>query len=105
MLKIRKVPIITDRRVSNLIGKERSLANLRKGGGRAKGVPNKANKALKEMILGALEDAGGQKYLLNQALNNSNSFLALIGKVLPSEIQSHQQGSLVVTVSTGIDRS
>ena len=96
---------ITEKDNSRLVGKQRSLANLRKGGGRAKGVPNKANKALKEMILGALKDAGGQKYLLNQALNNSNSFLALIGKVLPSEIQSHQQGNIVVTVSTGIDRT
>ena len=31
------------------------------GKGRVKGVPNKVTKQLKEMILGALDGAGGQK--------------------------------------------
>lgn len=62
------------------------------GRGRRKGVPNKATKALKEMILGALDQAGGQQYLADQAEANPSAFLALIGKVLPSEIKAELGG-------------
>lgn len=62
------------------------------GKGRQKGVPNKTTKALKEMILGALSDAGGQHYLRQQASENPAAFLTLIGKVLPSEIKAEHSG-------------
>jgi hypothetical protein len=73
--------------------------------GRPKGVPNKATKALKEMILGALDQAGGEQYLLEQAQANPVAFMTLIGKVLPSEIQAQLTGALSVHVNTGIDRT
>jgi hypothetical protein len=56
--------------------------------GRPKGVPNKINKALKEMILEALDNAGGSEYLLEQAEKNPTAFLTLIGKVLPMEMKA-----------------
>jgi len=56
------------------------------GKGRPAGVPNKATKALKDMILGALASAGGEDWLLEQARLNPATFMTLIGKVLPSEI-------------------
>lgn len=56
------------------------------GPGRPKGSQNKATKALKEMILGALDDAGGQEYLKKQAKENPTAFLTLIGKVLPTAL-------------------
>jgi hypothetical protein len=59
-----------------------------RGVGRVKGVPNKVTKELKEMILGALDDAGGQAYLARQAEENPNAFLTLVGKVLPLSIKS-----------------
>ena len=37
------------------------------GGGRPKGSLNKINQTLKEMILGALDEAGGQAYLAKQS--------------------------------------
>jgi hypothetical protein len=41
---------------SNLVKPRGNSANLKRAGmGRPKGVPNKATKALKEMILGVLE--------------------------------------------------
>lgn len=64
----------------------RNMGNM--GKGRPKGVPNKTTKALKEMILGALDDAGGQAYLLEQARENPNAFLSLVGKVLPHELNA-----------------
>ena len=55
-------------------------------GGRTKGVPNKLTGDLKAMILGALSDAGGQKYLVAQAKDNPNAFMTLVGKVLPMTV-------------------
>ncbi len=55
------------------------------GRGRPKGARNTVTKNLREMILGALDDAGGQDYLTEQAYNNPSAFMALLGKVLPPE--------------------
>lgn len=70
-------------------GNPRSLQNLRKGGGRPPGVPNKINAALKDMILTALSEAhpdGGVAYLKEQAGKNPQAFLTLVGKVLPMTV-------------------
>ncbi|NTU49549.1 MAG: hypothetical protein HGA87_01400 [Desulfobulbaceae bacterium] len=56
------------------------------GGGNRRGIPNKTTKALKDMILGALEGVGGEKYLMEQAKENPGPFMALVGKVLPSTL-------------------
>lgn len=73
-----------------------------KTGGRTKGVPNKVNKALKDMILGALDQAGGEEYLLSQAKENPSAFMQLIGKVLPNELKAQVEGTMNVTVLTGL---
>jgi hypothetical protein len=57
-----------------------------KTGGRTKGTPNKATKALKDMILGALDGVGGENYLRQQASENPTAFLTLVGKVLPLQL-------------------
>lgn len=44
------------------------------------------------MILAALDSAGGQQYLVQQATKNPSAFLQLIGKVLPSEIKAEHTG-------------
>ena len=58
------------------------------GPGRPKGIPNKANAAIKDMILTALSDAGGSDYLLQRALDpkTASAFLGLVGKVLPLQL-------------------
>ena len=66
-----------------------------RGKGRLKGVPNKATKALKDMILGALDDAGGQDYLRRQSIENPTAFLTLIGKVLPTTINADVNARVV----------
>jgi hypothetical protein len=55
-------------------------------GGRQKGTPNRMTRTLKELILGALDDAGGQQYLMRMAEQQPAAFLALIGRVLPTTI-------------------
>jgi hypothetical protein len=44
-----------------------------KTGGRRKGTPNKLNADVKAMILGALDDVGGQEYLAQQASSSTGS--------------------------------
>lgn len=72
--------------------------NLKRGFDRT-GIPNKNTKALKEMILGALDKSGGEAYLCEQAEKNPTAFLTLIGKVLPSEIKADvgMTGEITVT--------
>lgn len=69
----------------------------RPGQGRPKGVTNKATQELREMILQALDQAGGVQYLLDQAHANPNSFMGLIGKVLPLTLKAQVNGSLEIT--------
>lgn len=76
----------------------------RAGMGRPKGAVNKNTKALKDMILGALEGAGGQEYLQRQADENPGAFMALIGKVLPQELKQQVEGGFTVHVTTGVPR-
>ena len=67
------------------------------GPGRPKGVPNKINGQLREMILEALDNAGGVEYLQRQADANPNAFLGLIGKVLPMQVTGNDGGPIKVT--------
>lgn len=57
--------------------------------GNRKGSPNKSTKQLKDMILTALDGAGGAEYLERRANDprTASAFLSLIGKVLPMTIQ------------------
>lgn len=57
-------------------------------GGRPKGRPNAITASLKEMIEGALSDAGGRSYLLAQSEKNPTAFMALVGKLLPKDVNA-----------------
>ena len=52
-------------------------------GGRKKGTPNKTTTLIKDMIIKALDEAGGVDYLVDVAKDNPAAFCTLIGKVLP----------------------
>lgn len=81
-------------------GEKRKPPNA--GKGRPKGVPNRVTMQLKDMILQALDGAGGAAYLQRQADENPSAFLSLVGKVLPMTVQhsGHDGGPLVIV--TGI---
>lgn len=66
--------------------------------GRRKGTPNKVNADLKAMILQALDMAGGQAYLAEQAAKNPAAFMTLVGKVLPLQVSGENGGPVVVTL-------
>ncbi len=65
----------------------------RKTGGRRKGAPNKLSGALKDMILTALDRAGGVAYLVRQSEENPVAFMALLGKVLPQTVAAPEDGA------------
>jgi hypothetical protein len=64
------------------------------GPGRKKGVPNKVTTQLKEMILNALEKAGGEEYLQTQARDNPGPFMTLLGKILPTQLTGKDGGPI-----------
>ena len=64
------------------------MAKGKMTGGRQKGATNKTTAELKEMILGALSEVGGQAYLVQQALDNPNAFMTLVGKVVPRDLNA-----------------
>ena len=68
-----------------------------------KGVPNKQTAQLKDMILKALDGAGGVDYLQERANDprTAAAFLGLVGKVLPMTIAGDKENpmNLGVTVT------
>lgn len=83
------------------------MAHGFKTGGRKKGTPNKTTALLKDAILQAAEKAGDQEgmigYLHKQAHENPTAFMALLGKVLPMQVQGDPENPLAVKVSIGGD--
>ena len=77
------------------------MSNL--GKGRPKGSLNKENKLIREAIIAAAEKAGGKDgmvgYLLKQAEAQPAAFMALLGKVLPSQVEANVDAN--VSVKTG----
>lgn len=73
------------------------------GSGRVKGQANKMSADIKNMIIGALNDAGGQAYLTIQARENPSAFMQLVGKILPKDINALHSGGISINVITGID--
>lgn len=72
------------------------------GKGRPKGSVNKATKAIKEMILQALDEAhpeGGVEYLKKQANEQPVAFMSLIAKVMPTQLTGEDGGALHITVN------
>jgi hypothetical protein len=66
------------------------------GPGRPKGAQNKVSKELKEMILEALDEAGGVDYLVRQAKKkNAAAFMALVGRVLPMTLTGTGDGGAI----------
>lgn len=59
----------------------------RPGAGRPKGALDKGNALIREMIVEALHGVGGVSYLQEKAESHPQAFLALIGKVMPIQVE------------------
>ena len=64
-------------------------------GGSRKGVPNKITADVRAMILAALERAGGEDYLLEQATANPRAFLSLLGRIIPTQVTGPDDKDLI----------
>jgi hypothetical protein len=77
-------------------------------GGREKGAPNKVTTQLREAILAAAEQAGGDggvvKYLHDQARMNPGHFMTLLGKVLPLQVAGDKDAPLNTRVAVVWER-
>ena len=61
-------------------------------GGSRKGIPNKVTSEVKTMLTEALHELGGKAYLVAKAKSHPAPFLALIGKLIPSEVKAEVTG-------------
>ncbi len=73
------------------------------GGGSRKGVPNKSTTELKAMILAALDKVGGESYLSGQAITTPASFMALLGRIIPTQITGDKDNPLELVVRAKAD--
>jgi hypothetical protein len=74
----------------DIIKNPKGHGGLRAGAGRPRGSKNKISLPLKQMILTALDEAGGVDYLKRLAIENSSAFASLLGKVLPTTLQADE---------------
>lgn len=69
-----------------------------KTGGRKAGTPNHLTGDLKAMIRGALDELGGQAWLVEKAREDWRPFIGLLGKIVPHEIVGEGGGPVVTKV-------
>jgi hypothetical protein len=74
-----------------------------KVGGRTKGTPNKIPKAVKEMVLEALGRVGGAAYLAKQANDNPAPFMALIARIIPTQVTADVNTTITEIRETFVD--
>ena len=53
---------------------------------------------MRELVLGALDRAGGEDYLVQQAQTNPTAFLTLVGKCLPTKVEGDAQQPVTIVV-------
>lgn len=68
-------------------------------GGSRKGIPNKVTSEVKQMVLAALDGAGGVGYLIEQAHAKPAAFLALLGKVMPLQVTGADGDPLALAIT------
>ncbi len=70
------------------------------GSGRKKGVPNKQNALLRDMILQALNEqsGGGVEYLKRMSQEHPAAFMSLLAKLIPTQVTGEGGGSVHLAV-------
>jgi hypothetical protein len=76
--------------------KPTGAAAMGAGPGRPPGSINKHTKAIKDAIVEAFDKAGGVDYLLQVSKDDPRTFLGLVGKVVPMQVDAG--GKVVVEV-------
>lgn len=74
-----------------------------RGPGRPKGSLNKTTAEIRQMVVEALDGAGGVDYLIMQAYANPAVFCGLVGKVLPIQVDAEVKNVQMVYVRHEFD--
>lgn len=74
----------------------------RPGAGRPKGSLDKGNALIREMVVNALNGAGGVSYLQRTAKSHPAAFLSLIGKVMPVQLAGEGGGPVLQRIEFAI---
>jgi hypothetical protein len=77
----------------------------KKTGGRKKGTPNKTTRAIKDAILNAFEEVGGENYLVKVAMEDPKTFCSLLAKILPTDMKHGVDEDLVELLNKGRKRA
>lgn len=85
------------------IGFARPINRGNAGKGRTKGVPNRIGADVRAMILAALDSAGGETYLVQQARENPSAFMTLLGKILPTTLAGDVENPLLHASDEQVD--
>ena len=75
-----------------------------KTGGREAGTPNKITREVREMVIAALDRAGGEDYLLEQSKENPKAFLSLVGRLIPQQLTGKDDAPLIPERAADPDR-
>lgn len=73
------------------------------GKGRKPGVKNKIGRDVQELVLQALDKAGGLEYLVEQAHKNPVAFMHLVAKLLPRDVNLKGEGLTIRINLMGVD--
>jgi hypothetical protein len=76
-----------------------------KSGGRKKGTGNKVPQLIKGAITEAFTQLGGVDYLVGVARDDPKTFCALLAKLVPAELSAQIEGTMNLTVFSGIDQA
>jgi hypothetical protein len=68
------------------------------GMGRKPGAHNKVTVAMKDAILGALDEVGGEAYLADIARKDHKTFCALLAKLVPRDVTDEAGGPVVAEI-------
>lgn len=68
---------------------------IKKRKGRPKGSANKLTATLKEAIEASFSQIGGVRYLVRMAEEEPKAYMALLGKILPKDINATIEGLTV----------
>lgn len=73
--------------------------------GRKKGTPNKISAEVKKALEKAFDELGGSKYLKKVGQSDPRTFCALLGKILPTQIEGGDPDKpLGIQVLTNVPR-
>ncbi len=76
-----------------------------KVGGRRRGTPNRLSPNLRAMVLEALHRAGGVDYLVQVATEHPATFLRLLGKLIPRQLEARAPTTSLATLIVTAGRS